>query len=399
LAAIDLENLDFYLLDESADVEDNFLAYYNSTTGEIIENLADKKLLLNRDEWGLCREENSCKRSLKVVNRQWSILLLPTEQFQDRTFYSEIAIVVGFLLTASLTIYLAMSIRYTLKLEKAMQELKSTQAQLIQAEKMSSLGQLVAGVAHEINNPVNFIYGNINPITEYSQSLLKLLELYQEESPNTSDKIQDFAAEIDLDFIKEDLPKTIESMKMGAERIQKIVLSLRNFSRFDEGQIKLVNLHEVIDSTLRILQGRLTANAEKKAITIITNYGDLPPVESYTGQLDRALMNLLANAIDALEELREERDFIPTIEVSTKSLAAKNQIIIKIKDNGTGISEEILEDIFNPFFTTKPPGKGSGLGLSIAYSIIVDRHGGKLKCSSQIGKGTEFIITIPSQQK
>lgn len=401
LEAIDLENINFYLLDESAELEDTFLVFYDSTSGKIREDLSEEKLLLNRDEWELCREENSCKRSLKVADRQWSILLSPTEQFHDRTFYSEIVIALGLLLTAFLTTYLAMSIRYTLELEKAMQELKSTQAQLIQAEKMSSLGQLVAGVAHEINNPVNFIYGNINPATEYSQSLLKLMELYQLEYPNTSDKIEDFATEIDLDFIKEDLPKTIESMKNGAERIQKIVLSLRNFSRLDEGKIQLVNLHEVINNTLTILQGRLTANPEKPAIQIITNYGDLPLVECYTGQLNQGFMNLLANALDALEELREieERDFIPTIEISTTVRAAHNQILIKIKDNGPGIPEEILDDIFNPFFTTKPPGKGTGLGLSIAYSIIVDRHGGELKCSSQIGKGTEFIITIPSLQK
>ncbi len=399
LAAFELENLDFYLLDESADIEENFLVFYDSTIGKIRADFSEEKLLLNRDEWELCKEDNFCKRSLKVANRQWSILLSPTEQFEDKTFYSEIVIAVGLLLTALLTIYLAMSIRYTLKLEKAMEELKSTQARLIQAEKMSSLGELVAGVAHEINNPVNFIYGNINPATDYSQSLLKLLELYQEESPNTSDKIQDFAAEIDLDFIKEDLPKTIESMKMGADRIQKIVLSLRNFSRLDEGKIKLVNLHEVINSTLTLVRGRLTANVGKPAIKIITNYDDLPLVECCIGQLNQAFMNLLANALDALEELKEERDFIPTIEISTKAKTANNQIIIKIKDNGPGISEEILDDIFNPFFTTKPPGKGTGLGLSIAYSIIVDRHGGELKCSSKIGKGTEFIITIPSKQK
>jgi len=399
LAAIDLENIDFYLLDESADIEDNFLAYYDSSSGHIKEDLSEEKLLLDRDEWELCREENSCKRSLKVVNREWSIFLSPTEQFEDKTFYSEIVITVGFLLTGFITIYLVMSIRYTLKLEKAMQELKSTQAKLIQAEKMSGLGQLVAGVAHEVNNPVNFISGNIKPAIEYVQSLLQILELYREEFPNTSDKIQDFAAEIDLDFLKEDLPKSIESMKIGAERIQKIVLSLRNFSRLDEGNVKLVNLHEIINSALTIVHGRLTANAEKKAIKIITNYADLPLVESYTGQLNQALMNLLANAIDALEELRGERDFIPTIEISTKANSANNGIMIKIKDNGPGISEEILDDIFNPFFTTKPPGKGTGLGLSIAYSIIVDRHGGELKCSSQMGEGAEFIVKIPSRKK
>ncbi|NEP45604.1 MAG: GHKL domain-containing protein, partial [Okeania sp. SIO2H7] len=365
----------------------------SSSSGKIAEKIPDKNALLNEDERGFCREANSCKRLIKVVDRQWSIVLSPTPEFQDRNFYSETVIAIGLLLTASLTIYLAISIKYTSELEAAMKKLQSTQTQLIQAEKMSGLGQLVAGVAHEINNPVNFIYGNINPATEYSKSLLKLLELYQEESEITSAKIQDFATEIDLDFIKSDFPKTIESMKIGAERIQKIVLSLRNFSRLDEGAVKLVNIHEGLDSTLTILQSRLIANVDKSEINLIKKYGDLPLVECYAAQLNQVFMNLIANAIDALEELRDKKDFTPKIKISTEAIAP-SQILIKIEDNGPGIPEEIREDIFNPFFTTKPPGKGTGLGLSIAYSIIVEKHRGKLKCSSEKGKGTEFTIII-----
>lgn len=398
LSGINLENVDFYLLDESADTEDNFLGFYDSKIGKIRENLPNQKLLLNRDSWGLCREKDTCKRLLKVADREWSILLSPTVDFENNSFYSETVLCLILLLTASLTIYLAMSIKYTSELETAMQKLKSTQAQLIQAEKMSSLGQLVAGVAHEINNPVNFIHGNINPATEYSQSLLKLLELYENEYANPSEKIQDFATEIDLDFIKEDLPQTIESMKMGAERIQNIVLSLRIFSRLDEGTVKAVNIHEGIDSTLMILQSRLKANTNKGPINVVKKYGNLALVECYPSQLNQVFMNLISNAIDALEELRDERDFTPTIVIQTQALD-NNQIMIKIQDNGSGISEEILDDIFNPFFTTKPPGKGTGLGLSISYSIIVEKHEGELKCFSQIGQGTEFTIKIPSIKK
>lgn len=398
LGAISLDNLDFSLLDESAGTEENFLAFYDSRNGKIKEYLPEKKRLSNPDIWGLCREANICKRSLKLADRQWSILLLPTANFEDRTFFSETVITIGLLFTAFLTFYLAISIKYTLELEAAMEKLKSTQAQLIQAEKMSGLGQLVAGVAHEINNPVSFISGNINPAKDYSESLLKLLELYQEEYVNPSEKIQDFAADIDVDFIKYDLPKIIESMKIGAQRIQNIVLSLRNFSRLDESQVKLANINEGIDSTLMILQSRLRANGEKSQINAIKKYGDLPRVECNPGQLNQVFMNLIANAIDALEELRNSNNLTPTITISTIAIANK-EIIIKIEDNGPGIPEEIREDIFNPFFTTKPPGKGTGLGLSIAYSIIVEKHGGQLKCISQKGKGTEFTITIPMVQK
>ncbi|MDY6805913.1 MAG: CHASE domain-containing protein [Cyanobacteriota bacterium] len=398
LRIISIDDLDFSLLDESAGTEEKFLAFYDSSSGQIKEYLPEKKLLSSRDIWGLCREGNTCKRSLKLADRQWSILLLPTANFEDRSFFSETVITIGLLLTASLTFYLAISIKYTSELEAAMEKLKSTQAQLIQAEKMSGLGQLVAGVAHEINNPVSFIYGNIYPAKDYSEHLLKLLELYQEEYANPSETIQDFAADIDVDFIKDDLPKIIESMKIGAQRIQKIVLSLRNFSRLDESQVKLANIHEGIESTLIILKSRLTANGEKPEINIIKKYGNLPLLECYPGQLNQVFMNLIANGIDALEELRDRNNFTPTITISTIALANK-EIIIKIEDNGPGIPEEILEDIFNPFFTTKPPGKGTGLGLSIAYSIIVEKHGGQLKCISQKGKGTEFTITIPMVQK
>lgn len=405
LGGISLANIDFYILDESADADNRFLGFYDSSTGEFIENMEDAKSLLNGDEWGFCQEENICKRFLKVVNRQWSISIRPRPGFENNSFYSEAVITIGLLLTAALAIYLIMSIRYTSNLEVTMKKLKSTQAQLVQAEKMSSLGQLVAGIAHEINNPVNFIYGNINPAKEYSKDLLKLLEIYQKEYAEPSEEIQNFSAEIDLDFIKSDLVPTIESMKSGAERIQKIVMSLRSFSRLDEADMKLVNIHEGIDSTLMILQNRFKVNSENLWINLVKEYGNFPSVECYAGQLNQVFMNILSNAIDALEERRDKNlmlsakdDFVPTLKIRTEAIA-NNHIAIHISDNGSGISKEVEEYIFNPFFTTKPVGKGSGLGLSISYSIIVEKHRGKLSCFSQPSQGTEFIIEIPLLQQ
>ncbi|BAZ38061.1 multi-sensor signal transduction histidine kinase [Calothrix sp. NIES-4101] len=283
---------------------------------------------------------------------------------------------------------------------KALQELKQTQTQLIQNEKMSSLGQLVAGIAHEINNPVNFIYGNINHISQYSEDLLSILDLYQQKLPHPVPEIAEFAQEVDLDFIVEDLPKMLSSVKVGTERIRQIVLSLRNFSRLDQAEIKPVNIHDGIDSTLVILQHRLKAKPESPAIQIIRDYDFLPEVECYAGQLNQVFMNVLINAIDAIEERREKdsESYISqiTIQTSLSQLPSnKPSVAICICDNGLGIPQNIINNIFDPFFTTKAVGKGTGLGLSISYQIIVDRHKGMFKCRSEIGKGTEFLIEIP----
>ncbi|MBD1936629.1 PAS domain S-box protein [Microcoleus sp. FACHB-68] len=294
----------------------------------------------------------------------------------------------------------AVSQAKSLELEHALRELQQTQSQLIQSEKMSSLGQLVAGVAHEINNPVSFIYGNIMPAQDYALGLLKLLQLYQEVYPQPPAKIENEIRNIDLEFLAEDLPKLLGSMKVGAERIQEIVRSLRNFSRLDEAQMKEVNIHEGIDSTLMILNSRLRAKSTSPAIEVIKEYGDLPLVECYAGQLNQVFMNLLTNAIDALEErdsrgasLQQSRQ----IRIRT-SLVNKNKLIISIADNGYGISESAQQKLFDPFFTTKPIGKGTGLGLAISYQIVVEKHKGSLQCVSQVGRGTEFIIEIPIDQ-
>lgn len=291
-------------------------------------------------------------------------------------------------------------------LKKAFRQLQHTQTHLIQSEKMSSLGQLVAGVAHEINNPVNFIYGNLNPAKEYTQDLLSLLQLYQSHYPQPVPEIEDFAELIELDFLKSDLPQIISSMKVGADRIREIVLSLRTFSRLDEAEMKAVNIHEGIDSTLMILQNRLKGNDQRPTIEIIKEYGKLPLVECYAGQLNQVFMNILTNAIDALEESfvicpifwenarRVEQMTSPQICIRTQ-LQEQNQVTIRIADNGLGIPEDVKKQLFDPFFTTKPIGKGTGMGLAISYQIITERHGGSLECISQPGQGAEFMIKIP----
>ncbi len=288
----------------------------------------------------------------------------------------------------------------TQELEQTLQELQRTQSQLVQSEKMSSLGQLVAGVAHEINNPVNFIHGNLTPARDYIQDLLNLIELYQQYYPEPQSEIRAEIEAIDLDFVMEDLPKLLESMKVGTQRIREIVLSLRTFSRLDEAEFKDANIHEGIDSTLLILQHRLKVKENRPAIEVIKEYGDLPLVECYAGQLNQVFMNILVNAIDALDERDEKRTFVENqenpsaIHIRTE-LILDNQVKISIKDNAEGIPKSIRQRLFDPFFTTKPVGKGTGMGLSISYQIITERHGGKLQCISVPGEGTEFVILLP----
>jgi len=313
------------------------------------------------------------------------------------------------------------------ELETALKELKQTQVQLIQTEKMSSLGQLVAGIAHEINNPVNFIHGNLPYATQYTQDLLKLIHLYQTHYPNPAPEIQATLQMVDLDFLVEDLTKLMSSIQMGTDRIKQIVLGLRNFSRMDEADMKLVDIHDGIDSTLMILQHRIKPRSGEGRIHICKKYSSLRPVECYPGQLNQVFMNILANAIDALEENPKfsdsKSDESPTLETKIQSalqrthhkscepgnqsqptiwirteMVGNDHVAISIADNGSGIPESLKHRLFDPFFTTKPIGKGTGLGLSISYQIVKRRHRGCLKCSSVPGLGTEFVITIPVRQ-
>jgi two-component system, NtrC family, sensor kinase len=293
--------------------------------------------------------------------------------------------------------------KQTLNLEQTLLELQRTQAKLIQSEKMSSLGQLVAGVAHEINNPVNFIYGNLTPASEYANDLLELAGIYEEQYPNPLPPVKEKIQSVDLDFIREDWPKILSSMKTGADRIRDLVKSLRNFARLDESEMKLADIHEGIDSTLLMLQNRLNIQPDSPGIQIIQNYGNLLKVECYPGQLNQVFMNIINNAIDALEEDSEEqsiaREFNPKVIKISTNILDENFVEIRIFNNGSGMEKAVIEQIFNPFFTTKPVGKGTGLGLSIAYQIITERHKGDLQCISAPGKGAEFIIRIPIRLK
>lgn len=302
------------------------------------------------------------------------------------------------------------------ELQAAFNHLQKMQTKLVESEKMSAIGVLVAGIAHEINNPVNFIYANVDYAYHYVQDLLDLLNLYQEIYPEPDERLTALIDELDMEFMVGDLFKLLDSMKIGSDRIREIVLGLRTFSRLDEAEYKEANLHDGLDSTLMILQHRFKANGNFPGITILKEYSSLPHVQCFAGQMNQVFMNILVNAIDAIEERYAKQPVLqhsisdPISDPSPNPLITPGCITIKtsildpnwveiaIADNGLGMPEQTRQKIFNPFFTTKPIGKGTGMGMSISYQIVVEKHGGKLDCFSTPGKGTEFMIQIPLKQ-
>ena len=275
------------------------------------------------------------------------------------------------------------------ELECALADVRAMQSRLLTAEKMSALGGLVAGVAHEINNPVSFIYGNLEHAQQYMEDLLRLVSVYQTSCPKDTLEVQNCIDAIELEFVQEDLPKVMTSMRMGAERIKEIVLSLRTFSHMDEAEYKRVDLHTGLESTLVILGHRLKASADFPEIRVIKSYNELPQVACYAGQMNQVFMNILSNAIDALKEAKVQQ---PQIEIVTR--CHNHQATIEISDNGPGIPTEIQEKIFDPFFSTKPVGKGTGLGMALSYQIVVEKHHGQLQYDAS-QKGATFIIHLP----
>ncbi|MEH2363024.1 sensor histidine kinase [Nostoc sp.] len=275
--------------------------------------------------------------------------------------------------------------------------LQQAQVQLVQQEKLSALGELIAGVGHELNNPINFISSNIPPLQEYIAAVTKLLLLYEQEYPNPTAKIITAIKDLDLNFVLEDMPKILNSLQLGSERIRNLSDSLRNFSRSDSDAKISADLHQGLDSTLMILQHRLNASGDRARIEVIKNYGVFPEVSCYLGQMNQVFMNILANAIDALDEAIMQgkmSNLIPQIQITTE-IDSEQLVVIRIADNGVGIPERLKKRLFEPLFTTKKVGKGTGLGLSIAYQIVVEKHKGVLEVNSQPGLGTEFIIKIP----
>ena len=284
----------------------------------------------------------------------------------------------------------------TAALQASYQQLKDAQLQLVQSEKMSSLGNLVAGVAHEINNPVSFIYGNLEPCLDYVGALSHLIALYQKHYSHPHPEISEFIEQADIQYTLEDFPNLINSMQTGANRIQSIVQSLRTFSHAQQEGVKAIDIHNNIDSTLVILQNRLNGRAGTPAIDVVKNYGELPLIECYGGLLNQVFMNLLVNGIDAIEQQQKTAspDYLGCLSITTK-VVSHEKIVISIRDNGIGMAQKTQDKIFNPFFTTKPVGIGTGMGLSISYKIVTGDHQGQFYCSSALGKGTEFAVELP----
>jgi GAF domain-containing protein len=401
---LNVERVGIYQFDESLSgrfVADSIMHGWTRTAG--VQTVADEAFLQPDEHGNYPRYETFVPISAGENEKLWG-LLVASQNSQPRYWQpEEISLLAQVGGQLGVAIQQAELLKHTKKqteqLTEALRNLQYTQTQLIQGEKMASLGQLVAGVAHEINNPVNFIYGNAPLAIEQVQELVKLVQLYQQKFPDPGAEILAESQAIDVDFVINDLPKLLDSMQMGAYRIREIVQSLRNFSRMDEAEVKAVDVHEGLDSTLLILKHRIqpSNHGPEPCIEVVKEYGNLPKVDCYAGQLNQVFMNLLSNAIDALEEkVEQEPQFKPQIRLRTE--ISKEWLLIHIVDNGAGIPEANRDRLFDPFFTTKPIGKGTGLGLSISYQIVVEKHNGHLKCDSQLGQGTTFSIQIPVRQ-
>ncbi|MGB0562398.1 MAG: PAS domain-containing protein [Spirulinaceae cyanobacterium] len=394
----------------------SFVGQHPATNFGALSELILRQQLIRLDDVSTIPDE-SVKMVLNALNNQ-SMLVLPVRAqsgkfgiitcihhqairpWQDDEVELLEAVVSQLVIALNQADLLAQSQARTDELEDLLQQLQKAQAQLVQSEKMSSLGQMVAGIAHEINNPVNFIHGNLSHARSYINDLLALIEAYQFHYPQPDNAIRAMIADIDLDFLVEDVPHLLQSMKVGTDRIREIVLSLRTFSRLDESEIKAVNLHEGLDSTLTILQPRLREQSGRPGIQVVKDYGELPPIECYAGQLNQVFMNILSNAIDALEEPDRPRSPAALEQASNritiKTRVMNRQIVIRFTDNGPGIRPAVQARLFDPFFTTKTVGKGTGLGLSISYQIVTEKHEGKLTCTSKPGE-TTFTVELPIQ--
>ncbi len=391
-------------IEDSKDIPLSVIHYVARTQQPLVLNDASKEAIYKEDSYILREQPKSILCAPIFYQGKFTgIIYLENNQVTGAFTNSRLEILK--LLTSQAAIAIENARLYSGEQEKSqqlresLQTLQQTQAQLVQTEKISSLGQLVAGVAHEVNNPVGFIAGNLSIANQYIEDLLELLSLYQANVPSPPDEIEIFQEDIDLDYLLEDLPKMITSMELGTDRIRDIMQSLRNFSRTDSADKKPVNVHEGIETTLMILQHRFKANAERPTIEVVKKYEDLPLVECYSGQLNQAFMNLLANAIDALDESNQGKNYAeieknPNV-ITIRTSSDEDKVTIRIADNGPGMPEEVRSKLFNAFFTTKPEGKGTGLGLSISHQIVTETHCGNLYCLSSPGNGAEFVIELP----
>ncbi len=395
-------------IEESEDIPLSVIHYVARTQQPLVLNDASKEAIYKEDYY-IQREQPKSILCAPIFYQGKFTGIIYLENNQATSAFTNSRLEILKLLTSQAAIAIENARLYSgeqdksQQLRESLQTLQQTQAQLVQTEKISSLGQLVAGVAHEVNNPVGFIAGNLSIANQYIEDLLELLSLYQANVPSPPDEIETFQEDIDLDYLLEDLPKMITSMELGTDRIRDIMQSLRNFSRTDSAEKKPVNVHEGIETTLMILQHRFKANAERPTIEVVKKYEDLPLVQCYSGQLNQAFMNLLANAIDALDESNQGKNYAeieknPNV-ITIRTSSDEDKVTIHIADNGPGMPEEVRSKLFNAFFTTKPEGKGTGLGLSISHQIVTETHSGNLYCLSSPGNGAEFVIELPLEDE